>query len=102
MLRIRPKSYRSQSSRPASADWRRVLREVVVVPATEPAIELLLELRTGHVGMAVVVDEFGSILGLVTMEDILEQMVGATHDEVGVVERQLTPADGALIFDGAL
>jgi putative hemolysin len=87
---------------PPPFDLRRVLREVLIVPETKPANELLLELRTRHVGMAVVVDEFGSILGLVTMEDVLEQMVGEIHDEFDVVERPLTLADGALIFDAAL
>jgi CBS domain containing-hemolysin-like protein len=87
---------------PPPFDLRRVLREVLIVPETKPASELLLELRTRHVGMAVVVDEFGSILGLATMEDILEQMVGEIHDEFDVVERPLTLADGALIFDAAL
>jgi len=87
---------------PPPFDLRRVLREVLIVPETKPASELLLELRTHHVGMAVVVDEFGSILGLVTMEDILEQMVGEIHDEFDVVEKPLTLADGALIFDAAL
>jgi len=61
-----------------------------------------MELRSHHVGLAVVVDEFGSILGLVTLEDILEQMVGEIHDEFDVVERPLTLADGAVIFDAAL
>jgi CBS domain containing-hemolysin-like protein len=87
---------------PAPFDLRRVLREVLIVPETKPASELLLELRSHHVGLAVVVDEFGSILGLVTLEDILEQMVGEIHDEFDVVERPLTLADGAVIFDAAL
>jgi len=52
--------------------------------------------------MAVVVDEFGSLLGLVTLEDVLEQMVGEIHDEFDVVEKPLTLADGAVIFDAAL
>jgi CBS domain containing-hemolysin-like protein len=83
-------------------DLRRVLREVLIVPETKPAGELLLELRTHHVGLAVVVDEFGSVLGLVTLEDILEQVVGEIHDEFDVVERPLTLADGAIVFDAAL
>src|SRR6202007_1811390 len=45
-------------------DLRRVLREVLIVPETKPASELLLEFRTRHVGVAMVIDEFGSILGL--------------------------------------
>ncbi|MGH9741364.1 MAG: hemolysin family protein [Candidatus Acidiferrum sp.] len=87
---------------PPSFDLRRVLREVLIVPETKPASELLLELRTRHIGMAMVVDEFGSILGLATLEDILEQVVGEIHDEFDVVEKPLTLADGAVIFDAAL
>jgi putative hemolysin len=87
---------------PPAFDLRRVLREVLIVPETKPASELLLELRTHRVGLAMVVDEFGSILGLVTMEDILEQMVGEIYDEFDVVERPLTLADGAVVFDAAL
>src|SRR6202795_5086464 len=83
-------------------DLRRVLREILIVPETKPASELLMELRARHVGMAMVVDEFGSILGLVTKEDLLEQLVGEIHDEFDVVERPLTLADGAIIFDAGL
>ena len=87
---------------PQPFDLRRILREVLIVPETKPASELLLELRTRHAGMALVVDEFGSILGLLTLEDILEQMIGEIHDEFDVVERPLTLADGAVVFDAAL
>jgi len=79
-----------------------VLREVLIVPETKAAGELLQELEKRRTGIAVVVDEFGSLLGLVALEDILEQMVGEIHDEFDVVERPLTLADGAVIFDAAL
>ena len=60
-----------------------------------------IDLKIGILGTLIPL-AFGSILGLVTMEDILEQMVGEIHDEFDVVERPLTLADGALIFDAAL
>jgi putative hemolysin len=84
---------------------RRLLHEIVIVPETKPANELLLELRARHGWMAMVVDEFGTILGLVTLEDILEQMVGEIHDEFDVVERPLIVGQGAeaaMIFDASL
>lgn len=94
---------RMEEGAPATPfDLRRVLRELLIVPETKPAAELLNEFRSKHTSMAVVVDEFGSILGLVTMEDILEQLTGEIHDEFDVVERPLTLADGAVIFDAAL
>src|SRR5207245_10860748 len=46
---------------PPAFYFSRVVREILIVPSTKPASELLLELRTRHVGMALVVDEFGSI-----------------------------------------
>ena len=82
-------------------ELRNHLREVLIVPETKPAGELLMEFRSRRIGLALVVDEFGSILGLVTLEDILEQMVGEIHDEFDVVERPLTLPDGSTIFDGA-
>jgi len=83
-------------------DLRRLLREILIVPESKPATELLLELRARRAGVAMVVDEFGSILGLVTLEDILEQVVGEIHDEFDVIERPLTLADGAMVFDASL
>jgi magnesium and cobalt exporter, CNNM family len=100
---LQDRERRAQEGVPVPAfDLRRVLREVLIVPETKPAGELLHEFKQHHTGMAVVVDEFGSLLGLVTLEDVLEQMVGEIHDEFDVVERPLTLADGAVIFDAAL
>ncbi|HEX4003901.1 MAG TPA: hemolysin family protein [Candidatus Acidoferrales bacterium] len=94
---------RAEDDQPASAfDLRKLLREVLIVPETKPANSLLLEFRTRRISLAMVVDEFGSILGLVTMEDILEQMVGAIHDEFDVVEQPLSLPDGGMIFDAAI
>jgi len=81
---------------------RNFLREVLIVPETKSASELLTEFRSRRTALALVVDEFGSILGLVTLEDILEQMVGEIHDEFDVVERPLVLPDGSLIFDGSI
>jgi putative hemolysin len=89
----------------AEFNTRQFLHEVLIVPESKPANELLAELRSRRSGMAMVVDEFGSILGLVTLEDILEQLVGEIHDEFDVVQRPLIVgqgADSAMIFDASL
>lgn len=78
------------------------VRPILIVPETKPAGELLSELRSKHTGMGLVVDEYGTILGLVTLEDLLEQIVGEIYDEFDVVERPLTLADGTMVMDGAL
>jgi putative hemolysin len=84
---------------------RLMLHEMLIVPETKPANELLLELRSSHGWMAMVVDEFGTLLGLITLEDILEQLVGEIHDEYDVVQKPLLVgqgADAAMIFDASL
>ncbi|MBI3405762.1 MAG: HlyC/CorC family transporter [Acidobacteria bacterium] len=78
------------------------VRKILIVPESKLASELLVDFRERHDQMAMVVDEFGIILGLVTIEDILEQVVGEIHDEFDVIERPLTMADGAMVFDAAL
>jgi len=87
---------------PQEFHLRSLLHPLVIVPETKPAGDLLREMRSKHTGMALVVDEFGTILGLVTLEDLLEQIVGEIHDEFDVVERPLALADGAMVVDGAL
>ncbi|WP_433965524.1 CBS domain-containing protein [Tunturiibacter gelidiferens] len=63
---------------------RQVMRELTVVPETKLAIELLQEFQERRRHIAIVVDEFGSTVGLVTAEDVLEQIVGELEDEFDV------------------
>ena len=87
---------------PQAFHLKTVLRDVLIVPETKPVSELLIEFRARHTGLAMVVDEFGSILGLATLEDIIEQMVGEIHDEFDVVEGPLALPDGSMIFDASM
>jgi CBS domain containing-hemolysin-like protein len=94
---------RAEDGQPATDfNLGRYRREILIVPETKSASELLVEFRLRRTEIAMVVDEFGSILGLITLEDILEQMVGEIHDEFDVVERPLKLPDGSLVFDAAL
>jgi putative hemolysin len=83
-------------------ELRRLVRELLIVPESKLAGELLAEFRSRGAAMALVVDEFGSILGLVTLEDVIEQVVGEIHDEFDLVERPVRLADGSMIFDASL
>lgn len=79
----------------------RVLRKPLVVPETKALNDLIDEFRNTHKHMAIVVDEFGTIVGLVTLEDALEQILGEIGDEHDV--RRPKPAAEATVIevDGA-
>jgi CBS domain containing-hemolysin-like protein len=82
---------------------RDLAREVVVVPENRPIDELLSELRERNSQMAVIIDEWGALEGIVTVEDIVEEIVGEIRDEFDAEEPE--PAieevgDGAYAIDG--
>jgi putative hemolysin len=58
-----------------------ILREAFFVPETKPANELLKSMQLNHVQIAIVIDEYGGVAGVVTIEDILEEIVGEIEDE---------------------
>jgi CBS domain containing-hemolysin-like protein len=80
------------------------VREPYFVPDTKRIGELLPELRTKSVHMAIVLDEFGGTDGLVTLEDMLEEIVGDIYDEHDVPEEEEDFAiteTGDIIIDGS-
>jgi CBS domain containing-hemolysin-like protein len=86
---------RRQPTRPFRL--RRFLRDPLVVPETKPLNQLVDEFRQRHTHLAMVVDEFGTITGLVTLEDVLEQIFGEIGDEHDV--RRPRPAAGAPVIE---
>ena len=76
---------------------RRYLRELLVVPETKPLNQLIDEFRKKHSHMALVVDEFGTFTGMVTLEDALEQIFGPIGDEHD--ERRRMPAAGEPVIE---
>ncbi len=81
---------------------RQVMRDMLVVPETKLVVDLLQEFQERRRQVAIVVDEFGSTVGLVTAEDALEQIVGELEDEFDIGSRIPVPAaDGGLLLEGS-
>jgi len=97
---------RAWQERKAAADRRQparpfrlrpYLREPLVVPETKPLNQLVDEFRRRHTHLAIVVDEFGTITGMITLEDVLEQIFGEIGDEHDV--RRPMPVAGAPVIE---
>ncbi len=87
---------------PSRLTLRDVMREVLFVPETKLAVDLLQEFQQQRRHIAIVVDEFGSTSGLVTAEDLLEQIVGELEDEFDIGTRNdILSATGAITLDGS-
>ena len=81
----------------------KLLRPAYVVPETKRVAELLKELQREHVQSAVVHDEYGGTAGLVTIEDLLEEIVGEIRDEYDVeTDPIVEEADGTFVFSGGV
>jgi len=87
--------------KPDTFRWQSLIRPAYFVPETKKIDDLLEEFRTNKIHMAIVVDEYGGTSGIVTMEDILEEIVGEISDEYDEDEKQfIRLADGSYIFEG--
>jgi len=86
-----------------SAPLREVAREPLFVPETKTVTSLLQQFRDDHVQIAIVLDEYGGVSGVVTVEDILEEIVGEIQDEYDQEDhenRTLRLPSGAVEIDG--
>ncbi len=80
-----------------------VMRDVLVVPETKTVLDLIRDLQQRRRQMAIVVDEYGSTVGLVTTEDAIEQLTGELEDEFDSPALPvLATAGGALLMDGGV
>jgi CBS domain containing-hemolysin-like protein len=78
-------------------------RKVLVVPENKSLGDLLPEFQKMKTHMAIVVDEYGATRGIVTLEDLLEELVGEIADEYDIVKEYVQPqADGSILLDGKL
>ena len=89
-------------TRPSGLEVRHIMREVLVVPETKPLPDLLIEFKARKRHLGVVVDEFGSTAGLVTVEDVLEQLVGEIEDEFDISGQAFLPGAPSMILEGSV
>ena len=84
-------------------DLARVLRPTFFVPESKKISDLLRDLVERKTAIAIVIDEYGGTAGLITLEDILEEIVGEIYDEYDRMEPRLTPQeDGSVLVDARL
>ena len=84
-----------------SFDWQQLVRKPYFVPEHKKINDLLEDFQTNKIHMAIVVDEYGSTLGLVSLEDIIEEIVGEIADESDGDERHYTRLDAkSYLFEG--
>jgi len=80
---------------------REMARETLYIPETLPVNELLHQFRHNRQHIAIVMDEFGGTAGLVTLEDLLEEIVGEVSDQFDVSNPEIqNQADGTILIDG--
>lgn len=94
--------YNALLKNPDSVDIKRLLKPPMFVPETMKINILLKEMQKKRVHMAIVVDEYGVVTGLVTLEDILEELVGEIRDEYDTEMPVITLPDGSMIIDATI
>lgn len=74
-----------------SFDWRKIMRPPKKVPANMPISRVLRHFQASHQLLAFVIDEYGTIIGIVTLENVLEQIIGEVEDEFDTEQPHIIP-----------
>jgi putative hemolysin len=103
-LRLGPTAAPPAAQRISQMKIGQVMHDVLVVPETKSLLELLGEFQQRKRHLAVVVDEFGSTAGVISVEDVIEQLVGELEDEFDVASTPpaVTDANAPLLLDGTI
>jgi CBS domain containing-hemolysin-like protein len=103
LLAVMAERTRTSAVAEAGFDLRTILHQPMIVPESMSLSQTLKEARRRHSQMALVVDEFGTFVGLVTIEDVLEQIVGEIQDEYDREEASIrNVGENVLVVDAAM
>ena len=80
---------------------KKLVRQILFAPDSMNVLDLLLKMRTSHIHMAIIVDEHGGVDGLVTIEDLVEEIVGEIKDEHEAQKENKNNIDGIIKNDGS-
>jgi len=84
-------------------DWTALITPAKFVPETKKIDDLLVEFKTDHKHLAIVVDEYGGVSGVVTLEDVIEEIIGDIHDEFDDDELKYSVIDdNTYLFEGKI
>ncbi len=96
------KDFLTTLAKSGQVDIHKIIKAPFFIPETMKISLLLKEMQRKAIHMALVVDEYGEVAGLVTIEDLLEEIVGEIRDEYDVENPVIRLADGSLLIDAAV
>lgn len=97
---VRVRDFLTYMNDPKSFDINRLIKSVMYVVPSIQLMDLLGELRASANHMALVVDEFGGIDGLVTLQDVISEIVGEIQQNRNIFPQTITRQDGAIVVEG--
>ena len=99
---LNAKDFLTLFGKTGQVDVRKIIRAPFFIPETMKISLLLREMQRRRIHMALVVDEYGGVAGLVTMEDLVEEIIGEIRDEHDVESPVVQLADGTLLIDASI